>query len=174
MSQSELKEENRIEESEQSDGGRVKLVPVSEAIHYRRRAQSAEQKAESLAIELEQAKAKSSEATKELESMRSERSLKDALAAAGCVDVETAFLVAKAKLESREDVDEDGVIEQLKKEKRYLFAETAEKSRPLKTAGVKERTSGGEAVLERAAMKAATTGHRGDLQEYLRLRRNFV
>ncbi|MHC4843852.1 MAG: hypothetical protein ACYTFM_08165 [Planctomycetota bacterium] len=173
MSQSELKEEIKIEESEQIDGGKAKLVPVSEAIHYRRRAQGAEQKAESLAIELEESKAKAAEATKELESMRSERSLKDALAASGCVDVETALLVAKAKLEGQDQADLDVVIEQLKKEKRYLFAES-EKVKPTKTASVKERASGGEAVLERAARKAATSGNRGDLQEYLRLRRNFV
>jgi hypothetical protein len=173
MSQSELNQEIRVEESEQADGGKVKLVPVSEAIHYRRRAQSAEQKAENLATELQESKAKATEAVSELESIRFERSVKDALAASGCVDVETAFLVTKAKLEGQGQEDLDGVIEQLKKEKRYLFTES-EKVKPTKTASVKERASGGEAVLERAARKAATTGNRGDLQQYLRLRRNFV
>ncbi|MHC4265142.1 MAG: hypothetical protein ACYSUK_04325 [Planctomycetota bacterium] len=162
------------EDSEQVEDGRVKLVPVSEAIHYRRRAQSAEKRAESLAAELGKMKAEAAEASKQLDAMRFEQSLKDKLAAAGSIDMEAALLIAKARGEEQQGADLDSIIEQLKKEKHHLFADADEKGQPLKTAGVKERVNSGEVVLERAAKKAATTGHRGDLQEYLRLRRNFV
>jgi hypothetical protein len=175
MSQLEPGEQGILEgETEQAESSRVKLVPVSEAIHYRRRAQSAEQKLESLAEELEKVKAEAAKATKELDSIRLEQSLREKLAAAGCIDLEASSLIAKARLEEQAGADLDFVIEQLKKEKHHLFADTGERFHLSKTAGVKERASSGEVVLERAAKKAATTGHRGDLQEYLRLRRNFV
>ena len=38
-----------------------------------------------------------------------------------------------------------------------------------KTAGARDRAASGQGVLERAAKRAATTGNRGDLQEYLKL-----
>jgi hypothetical protein len=63
----------------------------------------------------------------------------------------------------------------LRKEKGYLFAGLAEGNLSAKkTAGAKERGAGNQTVLERAAKRAATTGRRADLQEYLKLRRSIV
>jgi hypothetical protein len=74
-----------------------------------------------------------------------------------------------------DDADLDGVVEQLKKEKQYLFESRAnELVTAKKTASVKERVQTGRGVLEKAAERAAETGNRADLQEYLKLRRNFV
>jgi hypothetical protein len=70
--------------------------------------------------------------------------------------------------------DVTGVIEQLKKEKQYLFGGTSGAVTPAKTAGARERVTSNETILEKAAKKAATTGNRADLHEYLRLRRNFL
>jgi hypothetical protein len=175
MSQLETKEEGGLEEgTEQFESGRAKLVPVSEAIHYRRRAQSAEQKAESLGEELEKVKVEAAETSKQLDKIRFEQALKEKLSAAGSIDLEAALLIMKARLEGQAGADPDGIIEQLKKEKSHLFADSSEMGHLSKTAGVKERANSGEVILERAAKKAATTGTRDDLQEYLRLRRNFV
>jgi len=67
------------------------------------------------------------------------------------------------------------VIEDLKKEKEYLFAAQRSSGATAKrTAAVKDRVTNKQAILERAARRAATTGSRADLQEYLRARRNFV
>jgi hypothetical protein len=88
--------------------------------------------------------------------------------------LETAVLLAKAKMEGQTEADLDGVIVQLKKEKQYLFAGVSGAITAKKTAGAKERTTNNQTVLERAAKKAATTGNRTDLQEYLKLRRNFI
>jgi hypothetical protein len=175
MSQLDTKDEGGSEEGiEQYDNSRAKLVPVSEAIHYRRRAQSAEQKAESLGVEIEKVKAEAAETSKQLDKIRFEQALKDKLSAAGSIDLEAALLITKDRLEAQAGADPDSIIEQLKKEKGHLFAYSGEMGHLSKTAGVKERASSGEVILERAAKKAATTGTRGDLQEYLRLRRNFV
>ena len=152
----------------------LKLVPVSESIRYRRRAQSAEQKIEALAEQLAEAKAEAKTTAEQLSSIQAEQELIRKLAAAGTVDMETAVLIAKARMEDETEADMDSVIRQLKNEKQYLFAGTGGAVTARKTAGARERAESGQTVLERAAKKAATTGSRTDLQEYLKLRRNFI
>jgi hypothetical protein len=62
----------------------------------------------------------------------------------------------------------------LKKEKQFLFATGSPGAAPTKTAGARDRVTNSQTLLERAAKKAATTGNRTDLHEYLKLRRNFI
>ena len=152
----------------------LKLVPVAESIRYRKRAQSAEKQVETLAEQLAQAKSAASKMAEQLSSIQIEQKLMRKLAAAGTADLETAVLIAKARIEGQDDADLDGVIEQLKKEKQYLFAGTNAAATAKKTAGAKDRLQNSQTIVERAAKKAATTGNRTDLQEYLKLRRNFV
>ena len=173
---SQIDEEKILSETEagHSDSDSLKLVPVAESIRYRKRAQSAEKKIETLAEQLAKAKSQASEMAKELSSIQVEQKLTHKLAAAGAIDLETAVLIAKAKIEAETEADLDGVIEQLKKEKQYLFAGTSAAATAKKTAGAKDRMQNSQTILERAAKKAATTGNRTDLQEYLKLRRNFV
>ncbi|HUW18637.1 MAG TPA: hypothetical protein VMW16_04980 [Sedimentisphaerales bacterium] len=174
MSPIEMQEDILSEtEAGHSDGENLKLVPVAESIRYRKRAQSAEKKAESLAEQLAEAKAKVSEMAEQLSSVEAEQELTRKLAAAGTVDVEAAVLIAKARMKGRTEADLDGVIEQLRKEKQYLFASQQAASNAKKTAGVRDRMQNSQTILERAAKKAAMTGSRTDLQEYLKLRRNF-
>jgi len=156
------------------DDDNLKLVPVSESIRYRKRAQSAEKKIESLAEQLAEAKAEAKKTAEQLKSIQVEQKLVCELTAAGAVDLETAVLIAKARMEGEDEADIDSVIRQLKKEKQYLFGGVGRTVKATKTAGAKERTESNQTVLERAAKKAATTGSRTDLQEYLKLRRNFI
>ncbi|MFB0555952.1 MAG: hypothetical protein ACETWQ_21815 [Phycisphaerae bacterium] len=164
------------------DNDNMKLVPVTESIRYRKRAQSAEKKVEALMEQLAEAKSQLTTMSEQLSNIQAEQKLTRKLAAAGTVDMETAVLLAKAKLEGQTEADLDRVIEQLKNEKQYLFdpllsCESKKGGgtvRTKKTAGVKERMTNNQTVLERAAKKAATTGNRTDLQEYLKLRRNFM
>jgi hypothetical protein len=83
-------------------------------------------------------------------------------------------LIARARLQDKDDADVTGVIEQLKKEKQFLFAGSSPSAAPTKTAGARDRVTNSQTLLERAAKKAATTGNRTDLHEYLKLRRNFI
>ncbi len=155
----------------------MKLVPVAESIRYRKRAQSAEKKVEDLTEQLAQAKSQVTNISERLSDIEAEQKLTSKLAAAGSVDLETAVLVARARMEGQTDTDLDGVVEQLKKEKQYLFGGVGGTVTAKKTAGAKESAYGGtnnQTALERAAKKAATTGNRADLQEYLKLRRNFL
>jgi len=152
----------------------LKLVPVAESIRYRKRAQSAEKNLEALTEQLAEAKAQVATMSEQLDDVQLEQKLMRKLAAAGSVDLETAVLIAKAKMAGDSNADLDGVIEQLKKEKQYLFAGSSGTVTTKKTAAAKERLQNSQAILERAAKKAATTGNRTDLQEYLKLRRNFM
>lgn len=163
------------EDIEQSQAGDdVKLVPVAESIRYRKRAQSAEKKIESLTEQLAQAQQQSKKLSEQLSDIRAEQDLIHKLISAGAVDVESAALLAKARMQDKTDSDPDTVIEQLKKEKQYLFEHTGKNVTATKTAGAKERDAGVHTILERAAKKAATTGNRTDLHEYLKLRRNYL
>ena len=159
----------------QGDNDNLKLVPVAESIRYRKRAQGAEKKVETLAEQLAQAKSQASEMAEQLSSIQLEQNLMRKLAAAGTVDIEAAMLIAKARMDGSDEADLDGCIEQLKKEKQYLFAGgISGAAKQKKTAPAKDRITNSQTIIERAAKKAATTGNRTDLQEYLKLRRNFI
>ena len=169
-------DESILSEDSVEQDENLKLVPVAESIRYRKRAQGAEKKNEALAQELAQAQVKVEELTEQLGNIGVEQRLMRKLTAAGVVDVEAAVLIAKSRVEGSSDTDLDGVVEQLKKEKQYLFAGngSGQGAAAQRTAGVKDRMQNGQTVLDRAANKAAQTGNRADLQEYLKLRRNFV
>ena len=157
-----------------NDSDSLKLIPVAVSIRYRKRAQSAERKAEVLTEQLAKVKSQASKMAEELSNIQLEQKLMRKLVTARAVDLETAVLIAKARIEGQDSVDLDGVIEQLKKEKQYLFAGSGGSAAAKKTAGAKDRMQSSQTILERAAKKAATTGNQTDLQEYLKLRRNFV
>jgi len=175
---SQVDEEKQLPEAtgEQADGDGVKVVPVAESIRYRRRAQSAERKAAELAEQLARARSESAELSERLSEAEAERELVSKLAGEHTKDLETAVLVAKARLSQSgkaggEAASVERVIEQLKSDKPYLFGEPAVSVH--RTAGARERVSG-RSVLAGAAKKAAATGSRADLQEYLKVRRSFV
>jgi len=156
------------------DNDGIKLVPVAESIRYRKRAQSAEKKIEELTEQLTQAKTQTTELSGQLSDIQTEQKLMRQLAAAGAVDLETAVLIAKVRMQDHSEADVTGVIEQLKKEKQYLFAESGRAVTATKTAGARDRLTNNQTILQKAAKKAATTGNRADLHEYLKLRRNFL
>jgi hypothetical protein len=176
MSQNDI-EGNILSETKagQDDIENSKLVPVAESIRYRKRVQSAEKKVENLSEQLAQAKSQIGEMAEELGNIQMERKLMRRLAAAGAVDLEAAVLIARGRIEGEADADIDSVIEQLKKEKQYLFDSNKDRvTTGNRTAGAKNRLESNQSILERAARKAAATGNRTDLQEYLKMRRSFV
>ena len=151
----------------------TKLVPVTESIRYRRRAQSAEKSAQEMADRLAQANEHLVQMSEDLEGLRFDRKLTDKLTAAGVTDLESAMLI-KARMQGDGEPDVEAVVATLKAEKRHLFGRASETVTGRKTSGVRDRAACGRAALEQAAAKAARTGKRTDLQEYLRLRRNVL
>ena len=160
--------------SEDTDSGDEKLVPVGEAIRYRKRAQGAEKEASDLAEEAKQLRKLNEELTGDLEAMRTDHELMRALSSAGAVDLEGAVLIARNRMANGEEKEIASVVELLRQEKSYMFDGPPRREVASKTAGVKEKASGGERVLEGRAKKAVASGSRADVHEYMRIRRPFV
>ena len=173
MSALETREDLSEDKVEQVDGDNPRLIPVGESIRYRKRAQGAERRVEELAGELAEARAEAVRLAGELKAVQKDQELMRRLAAEGTRDLEAAVLVAKARLASDTEADLGSIIEQLKREKGYLFGEKASAEVAVRTSPAKEHR-GGAGAIERAAKRAAGTGSRADLQEYMRKRRSIV
>jgi hypothetical protein len=126
------------------------------------------------AAQLAEANEKIARMSRDLDELQLEQNLTHKLAAAGAVDLETAVLVAKARLDGKTGADLDGCVAQLRKEKAYLFTGPAETAAPRRTTPAKDRMPAGPTALEQAAQKAAQTGSRADLHQYLKLRKNLL
>jgi hypothetical protein len=164
----------RQQDSEEGSADATKVVPVGESIRYRRRAQSAEKKAQDLAEQLTQANEKITRMSEDLDSLQLDQKLTRKLTAAGVIDLDAAVLIARARMQGEAVTDVDSCIEQLKNEKHYLFGPSKEAVTPRNTAGAKDRITHSQTALERAAARAARTGHRTDVQHYLKLRRKLL
>ena len=158
--------------SADEDVKQEKLVPVGEAIRYRKRAQSAEQELEVLRDELSTSKDNGKQLTEKLQQLESENAMTMELVSAGAIDLEAAMMMMRSRLGDGADVKD--VVEQLRADKGYLFAEQAEQAVLPRTSGIKHKRGGAVAGLEAAAKRAASSGSRADVQEYLKVRRQFV
>jgi hypothetical protein len=174
MDPSQTQETVQEHEAETTGDDVTRLVPVTESIRYRKRAQSAEKKTQDLTEQLAQANQRIAQMSDDLAALELDRNLARKLTAAGATDLEAAALIAKARLSDNDnaDGDLDTCIEQLKKEKGYLFNDVAPRVTSRKTAGVKDRVSSRQTALEGAAQRAARTQKPADMHAYLRLRRN--
>jgi hypothetical protein len=169
-----MQTQENMSEDKVMDSDESRLVPVTESIRYRKRAQVAEKKVEELTERLSQLQKQTMSLNEQLDEIRSEQKLTNKLIAAGTVDVESAVLLAKTRMREQEDLDVDDLIEQLKKDKQHLFKKSPENVTASRTSGAKDRTSDGYAVLAAAARKAANSGSRRDLHDYLKTRRNYL
>jgi hypothetical protein len=151
------------------------LVPVGESIRYRKRAQTAEQKLTELNDKLQESNMRSENLEKKLEELQLDRKLSENLMSAGANDIETALLVAKKKIDSSDgQVDTNSVVDLLRDEKSFLFRQTESSVSSMRTLPVKDRTGSTRGVIEKAARNAAGSGSRRDVQEYMRMRRQFI
>ena len=173
-----------------SPGEEVRLVPVTEAIRYRRRAQQAEGHLREVEQQLEAAQSRIQQRDDELataEAQRDEAStqlvvVENRLAAerlltqAGVVDLETASVLLSRRLDLAEEVDAEALargVEQLLLDKPFLRSPGTARgaSLPPKTASPRDAAAAPAARLAQAAELAARSGDRRDVADYLRLRR---
>ena len=117
MSEQELQHRGVSEDT----SGEDKLVPVAEAIRYRRRAQQAEKELAEMKAERDQLLSEKQEMSMRLGEIQQDQQIREALAGAGAVDPETAALLVNSRLESADEDDVQAVIGQLQKDKGYLF-----------------------------------------------------
>jgi len=157
----------------EDNGNEEKTVPVSEAIRYRKRAQQAEQQLAEVQEALSQQRQQAEGLNQQLSALQQQHALREALHEAGTTDPETTLLLAQARLAADETDDAASVVQQLRRDKPHLFAASVNTAAPDKTAGLRHRSNGNEA-LNSAAARAAQSGSRTDLQHYLRVRRAYV
>lgn len=163
-----------------------KLVPVNEAIRYRRRAQQAEAMLKETEQQLKDAQAQLAERMEQLATAEAQRdelqhqlnSLQVRLQAekmfrsAGVSDIETAMALLEKRIKLEDETDDAklrGAIEQLIQDKPILVSTPP--NLPGKTASARIDGAGMASRLAASANKAMMTGNRRDLAEYLRLRR---
>jgi len=174
----ELDLENERHDAEERQDFSGQLVPVSEAIKYRKRAQAAEQQVEQLSRQIKESQQKQKEAQDRLEKVSLDNELTGQLMKAGAVDMELALLLAHKKLDSAngQEIDMKDLTGALQNERPFLFADSSEEADSGlagPTAGVRALNKGGQRNLSRLAQQAQNSGSRKDMQEYLRLRRSM-
>ena len=132
-----------------------------------------DKRVEALMAELAEARAKSDRMEAQLDSKEQEQELMRRLSAEGTKDLEAAVAIAKARISGDNTAELGAIVEQLRKEKGYLFNEKEVTAATMRTSPAKEQRNGAGS-LERAAKKAAGTGSRSDLQVYMKRRRSIV
>lgn len=160
-------------------GDQEQLVPVAEAIKYRRRAQTAEQQVRELSEQLQILDKEQRASRDGMEAAVRERDLTSQLVSAGAQDIEVALLLAKehVKATDGEVSDTQSIVAAIRHERPHLFSNNLEEVRQVlarPTAGVRPSGDAGVTSLKRFAEQARSSGNRTDMQEYLRLRRCVV
>jgi len=172
-------------QAETDNGDR--LVPVSESIKYRRRAQKAEGRVaqleqqltemqsqlDALGDELARAEAQRDEAAQRLVEAENRLTAERLMAMAGVADTETAVLLLSKRIDLTQELAGSAIadaVEELLVDKPFLRS-GQESSLPGATASAKPSALGGLAALADAAERAIASGDRRDVAEYLRLRR---
>jgi len=150
-------------------GADGKLVPVSEARRYRKRAQAAETILGDLRTELAEKSTQLNEQAETIESLRRQRDIDELLVEASAIDLETARLLTELALHEMDKPDVAQAVEEIRQQKPFLFRHAAGGTGALspKEAGFSPSAE----RLQRAAAEACVTGHRQDVLRYLRLRR---
>lgn len=142
-----------------------KLVPVAEAIRYRKRAQQAEQQLEALRGQLDELDTNLKASEETITALERRQRIDALLAEADAVDLDAARLLTEAAVTQMDDADVATAVEDLRRHKPYLFRQTR------RSAAAMGPSDPEDPAVDDAAQCAATTGHRRDLLRYLRLRR---
>lgn len=145
-----------------------KLVPVTEAIRYRKRAQAAEQQLEGLQAQLTQAQQRFEQAEQTIDSLERRQRIDALLAEADAIDIDAARLLTEAAVQSMDEPDVAEAVDDLRRHKPFLFHPDSSSADGLALA---PQIEGHDDPLAQAAEQAQHSGDRRDLLRYLRLRR---
>jgi len=145
-----------------------RLVPVSESIRYRRRAQVAEQRLRELRTEFDSVRESLEETTQQLDAAERRRRIDQMLIESEAIDLEAARLLTEAAIAEMDEADVTEAVSELRRRKPYLFRHGGSRGGG---GGMSPRPRRGGAEVDDAAEVAASTGNRRELLRYLRLRR---
>jgi len=147
-----------------------KLVPVSEAIRYRKRAQTAEQQLGELRDRFTQLQTQLDSSQDTITSLERRQKIDALLTDSDAIDLEAARLLTEISVSQMDEPDVSTAVSDLRRQKPYLFRH---RPRPTDSAMAPRVAPGAvlPAAQDAAAERAAATGDRRDLLDYLRLRR---
>lgn len=144
-----------------------KLVPVTEAIRYRKRAQAAEQQLQEFQEQMQQHQQQLEAAQQTIDRMERRERIDTLLSESDAVDLGVARLLTEQAVEQMDDPDVDMAVRDLRRHKPYLFHR-----RSTASPAMAPRTgTDPQGPADHAAERAADSGNRRDLLDYLRLRR---
>ncbi|XAL97942.1 hypothetical protein OT109_10055 [Phycisphaeraceae bacterium D3-23] len=152
-----------------TDDGTDKLVPVTEAIRYRRRAQQAEQRLADLEREVGELRSAYDASQETITALERRERIDALLNEAHTVDLEAARLLTEVAVAGMDEPDVASAVTDLRRHKPYLF-ESGGVGLP-SAMGPRDPDQDNDPVVE-AASQARVTGDRRDLLRYLRLRRS--
>ena len=153
--------------AEHESAGPDRLVPVTEAIRYRKRAQAAEQQLNELKQQLEQRHQQLNTAQQTIAQLEKRQRIDALLNEADAVDLGVARLLTEQAVSEMDEPDLDLAVDDLRRHKPYLFRQSATSS----PAMAPRVTTNGQDPTDQAAQRAVDSGSRRDLLDYLRLRR---
>lgn len=147
-----------------------RLVPVSEAKKYRKRAQAAEKILEDLKLELTEKNQRLQENEQLINEMVYRQQIDELLVDSQTIDLDATRLLTEMALTEMEEPDIEQAVADLRNRKPLLFRATQTVAASL---GPKGQTLEPQQPrsIEQAATEAHSTGSRTSLMRYLRLRR---
>lgn len=128
------------------------------------------ERAEELAARLEQTESTLTQTREALDAAEKRREIDRQLVEADALDLETARLMTEAAINAMDDADVATAIADLRERKPFLFARTRA---PWRSHAATAAPPPGANRLSDIAQRAATTGDRASLIEYLRARREL-
>ncbi|MEM6457911.1 MAG: hypothetical protein AAF710_00805 [Planctomycetota bacterium] len=143
-----------------------RLVPVGESIRYRKRAQAAEQRLTELTDQLAGLKDDLEASRQTITSLERRQKIDALLAGSDAVDLEAARLLTEVAVGQMDKPDVEEAVRELRRQKPYLFRRPGRSVPTAMSLNVDEPHD-----ASAAAERAAATGDRRDLLDYLRLRR---
>lgn len=159
-----------------SDDGGTKLVPVQEAIRYRKRAQAAERELEALRGELADVSARLEDTSHTIATLEQRDALNRLLVQEGAIDLDATRVLAEDLLSQSEQPDVEQAVRSLHSTKPFLFApdqshEGRMNGRAVRSGAVRPSQTDRAPTLRRAAQAAVMSGRQTDLLNYMRLKR---
>lgn len=151
------------------DASGAKLVPVSEAIRYRKRAQTAEQQLTDLRDRFTQMQSQLDSSQETITALERRQKIDALLSDSDAIDLEAARLLTEISVSQMDEPDVSAAVSDLRRQKPYLFRH---RSAPADSAMSPRIETPGHPTTHDAAERAAATGDRRDLLDYLRLRRS--
>lgn len=158
--------------NDESGDPAARLVSVSEAIRYRKRAQAAERDLAETRARLEEATREAQAAQQRLALAERRAAIDAGLVGLGATDLEAARLLVEASLNEGE-ADVAAAIESVRRRRPQMFRANHSAPRHTAAMGPAVRSAPqGERDIDRAARAARRSGHNADVMHYMNLRRS--